>query len=88
MVFRYGGEEFAVIITETPIEKAVIPLERLRKSISEYPFSYNGTKIKVTVSIGVSEVNKQTESVHQLFENADKALYKAKENGRNQISLL
>ena len=87
MVFRYGGEEFAVIITETPIEKAVIPLERLRKSISEYP-SYNGTKIKVTVSIGVSEVNKQTESVHQLFENADKALYKAKENGRNQISLL
>ena len=88
MVFRYGGEEFAVIITETPIEKAVIPLERLRKSISEYPFSYNGTKIKITVSIGVSEVNKQTESVHQLFENADKALYKAKENGRNQISLL
>lgn len=88
MVFRYGGEEFAVIITETPIEKAVIPLERLRKSISEYPFSYNGTRIKVTVSIGVSEVNKQTESVHQLFENADKALYKAKENGRNQISLL
>ena len=88
MVFRYGGEEFAVIITETPIEKAVIPLERLRKSISEYPFSYNGTKIKVTVSIGVSEVNKQTESVHQLFENADKALYKAKENGRNKISLL
>ena len=88
MVFRYGGEEFAVIITETPIEKAVIPLERLRKSISEYPFFYNGTKIKITVSIGVSEVNKQTESVHQLFENADKALYKAKENGRNQISLL
>ena len=54
MVFRYGGEEFAVIMTETPIEKAVIPLERLRKSISEYPFSYNGTKIKITVSIGVS----------------------------------
>ena len=88
MVFRYGGEEFAVIITETPIEKAVIALGRLRKAISEYPFSYNGTKIKITVSIGVSEVNKQTESVHQLFENADKALYKAKENGRNQISLL
>ena len=55
---------------------------------AKFPFSYNGTKIKITVSIGVSEVNKQTESVHQLFENADKALYKAKENGRNQISLL
>lgn len=85
MVFRYGGEEFAVIITETPLEKAVIPLERLRKAISEHQFKYNGLNISITVSIGVSEVTKNTESVHQLFENADKALYKAKENGRNQI---
>lgn len=85
MVFRYGGEEFAVIVTETPIERAVVPLERLRKSIEEYPFNYNGQPIKVTVSIGVSEVNEKVESVHQLFEDADKALYKAKQNGRNQI---
>ncbi len=85
MVFRYGGEEFAVIITETPLKQAVIPLERLRKSIEEYPFSYNGQNLKITVSIGASEVNEKTETVHQLFEEADKALYKAKESGRNQI---
>ncbi len=85
LVFRYGGEEFTVIITETPLEKAVIPLERLRKSIEEYIFSYNKNKIKITVSIGVSTVNEKVKSVHELFENADKALYQAKENGRNQI---
>lgn len=84
MVFRYGGEEFAVIITETPIDKAVIPLERLRISVSENTFKYNGQQINTTISIGVSGVNEDTESVHQLFENADKALYAAKENGRNQ----
>lgn len=85
MVFRYGGEEFAVIITETPLEKAVIPLERLRKLVEEYPFNYDGKDINVTISIGASDVSKSTESVHKLFDDADKALYKAKENGRNQI---
>lgn len=85
MVFRYGGEEFAVIITETPLEKAVIPLERLRKSIENYPFNYDGKNIKVTVSIGACEVNEKIQTVHELFENADKALYNAKENGRNQV---
>ncbi len=87
MVFRYGGEEFAVIITETPIDKAVIPLERLRKSINEYKFCYNGQSLTVTVSIGAAEVTKDMQSVHSLFEDADKALYKAKENGRNQIQI-
>ncbi len=85
MVFRYGGEEFAVIITETPLEKAVIPLERLRKTIEDYVFRYNGNQIDVTISIGVCETDDNTDTVHKLFENADKALYKAKENGRNQI---
>ena len=87
MVFRYGGEEFAVIITETPKEKAIVPLERLRKAVEEYPFSYNGQNINVTISIGISEVCENITTVHQLFDDADKALYKAKENGRNQIQI-
>lgn len=85
MVFRYGGEEFAVIITETPLSKAVVPLERLRKTVEENNFTYNGQKIDITISIGASEVNEQTNTVHQLFELADKALYKAKESGRNRV---
>ena len=85
MVFRYGGEEFAVIITETPLSKAVVPLERLRKTIEENNFIYKGKKIDITISIGASEVNEQTNTVHQLFEFADSALYKAKESGRNKV---
>ena len=85
MVFRYGGEEFTVIITETPMEKAVIPLERLRKAIYNTEFLYRNQPVKLSISIGVSEVNDSTETIHELFEKADKALYKAKENGRNQI---
>ena len=87
MVFRYGGEEFTVIITETPKEKAIVPLERLRKAVEEYPFSYNGQDIKITISIGISEVCENITTVHQLFDDADRALYKAKENGRNQIQI-
>ena len=85
MVVRYGGEEFTVIITETPMEKAVIPLERLRKAIYDTEFLYRNQPVKLSISIGVSEVNDSTETIHELFEKADKALYKAKENGRNQI---
>lgn len=85
MVFRYGGEEFAVIITETSLEKAVIPLERLRKTIEETVFKFKDEKINITISVGVAEVNEQTNTVHQLFEQADNALYKAKENGRNKV---
>ena len=87
MVFRYGGEEFTVIITETPKEKAIVPLERLRKAVEEYPFSYNSQNINITISIGISEVCEDITTVHQLFDDADKALYKAKENGRNQIQI-
>lgn len=85
MVFRYGGEEFAIIITETPLSKAIVPLERLRKTVEENNFVFNNQKIDVTVSIGASEVNRQTNTVHQLFDIADAALYKAKESGRNKV---
>ena len=55
MVFRYGGEEFVVILTETDIDNAIIPCERLRKNVEMYPFSYGGESFNVTVSIGVCE---------------------------------
>ena len=53
--------------------------------LKDYVFRYNGNQIDVTISIGVCEADNNTDTVHKLFENADKALYKAKENGRNQI---
>lgn len=57
MVFRYGGEEFVVILTETPLENSIIPLERLRKAVEASKFVFNKQEIKVTVSIGASSIN-------------------------------
>lgn len=85
MVFRYGGEEFVAILTETPLDKAVIPLERLRHAVENYPFSYNGTEFTVTISIGVSSAEKGFETASEFLDNADQALYYAKNNGRNSV---
>lgn len=85
MVFRYGGEEILVILTETPLEKAVIPLERLRKSIENYPFNYDGQDIRITISIGAESINPEISDYEELINNADRALYQAKENGRNKV---
>lgn len=87
LVFRYGGEEFVVLLTETPIESAQIPLERLRKSIEIYPFKFRNEDLKITVSIGASGVSENINSGSELLDTADKALYTAKESGRNRLVL-
>jgi diguanylate cyclase (GGDEF)-like protein len=84
MVFRYGGEEFVVILTETPQDGAVIPLERLRAAIEKHRFVYKGEEIKVTVSIGISS-DTTAATPEDMFDLADKALYQAKEAGRNRV---
>lgn len=84
-VFRYGGEEIVILLTETPLDKAVIPIERLRKAIEEYPFCYDCNNMKITVSIGVEGFNENIETPDDMLNNADKALYLAKERGRNQV---
>ncbi len=83
LVFRYGGEEFVALLTETSLESAKIPLERLREKIENSNFIYAGQQIKVTVSIGAS-IN-TTETVSEFLDNADKALYRAKNAGRNKL---
>lgn len=88
LVFRYGGEEFVAILTETPLDKAVIPLERLRRTIEAYPFTYKGAEFQVTISIGVNSTESGVETAGEFLDGADKALYSAKSNGRNQIITL
>lgn len=85
-VFRYGGEEFTVILTETSAESAQIPFERLRKTIEEQVFKYNNKDIKVTISTGISS-NTELQDAWDMLDEADKALYKAKNNGRNRVEL-
>ena len=83
LVFRYGGEEFVVLLTETNLSGSVVPLERLRKKIESYPFKFNGEGLKLTISIGVAD--NLVESTQELIGNADKALYEAKGGGRNRV---
>ncbi len=85
-VFRYGGEEFTVILTETSAESAQIPFERLRKTIEEQVFKYDNKDIKVTISSGISS-NTELQDAWDMLDEADKALYKAKNNGRNRVEL-
>lgn len=85
LVFRYGGEEFVVLLTETSLESAQIPLERLRKSIENYPFKFKDENLKITVSIGAAGVSEDINSGSELLDLADKSLYTAKESGRNRL---
>lgn len=85
MIYRYGGEELTVILTETSVDNAIIPLERLRQRVEEHKFEYNGVETNLTISVGISTNFGAFEHVKQLVESADKALYKAKQTGRNKV---
>jgi diguanylate cyclase (GGDEF)-like protein len=81
---RYGGEEFAVLCRATTADNALALAERLRTQIAGHTFKHHGRALPVTVSIGVASWFEQPDSVTQLIADADAALYKAKETGRNR----
>ncbi|MCW8822212.1 MAG: GGDEF domain-containing protein [Sulfurovum sp.] len=83
-VCRYGGEEIAIILVETDIIAAKAIADSLRLLIEKEPFLIeDGRYISITVSIGVSTYNNEAKDPSTIFMNADKALYEAKDSGRN-----
>jgi len=84
---RYGGEEYAVLLVDTPIEQAAVLAERLRQSVEALQINYNAHQIKVTLSIGLAEYNADMTGHRQWIEASDKGLYQSKANGRNQVTL-
>ena len=86
-VYRIGGEEFCVILTETDIKQAIIPLERFRKTVETLGLTFGGQEISVTVSIGACQYNSTIATKNQFIENVDSALYDAKKSGRNKVIL-
>lgn len=89
-VFRYGGEEFAVILPETPKENAAIPAEGLCAAMRAADISDlmgDGEPVPVTVSIGVAEYPSDAEEAGDLIGKADAALYRAKQEGRDRVAM-
>lgn len=85
-IARFGGEEFVALMPETSTDEALIVAEKLRKKIEESPFNFKKEPVQITVSFGISEIV-EGESIDEVFNRADKALYKAKESGRNQVQI-
>ena len=84
--FRYGGEEFALLMRSTPGAGAADVAERRRRAIEDAVVQSEGVKLKITASFGVAQYQ-PGESALQLFERTDKALYDAKHSGKNRIVL-
>ena len=88
LLARMGGEEFIIVMPEADTAAAAMVAERLRKRIEELSILIdpNGMTIKATVSIGCAEItNDKNETAESLIERADKALYEAKQQGRNRV---
>ena len=86
-VTRYGGEEFAIILHETPLENAQLVAEKIRKTIEKEVFDNQEAQPggTLTISIGVAEHSKEFNQVNEFVNTADEALYDAKETGRNKV---
>jgi len=84
---RYGGEEFLVLMPRSDVEGATIGAERFRLCVEQTTAVYANIEIKVTVSIGLAEW-RPGQTLEEVVELADRALYRAKENGRNQVNYM
>ncbi|UQB41294.1 diguanylate cyclase [Thiomicrospira microaerophila] len=84
---RFGGEEFVILLTETDLYHGKILAERLRHNVSEHVVKVDQLQIKFTVSLGMVELNAKSENIETALTYADKALYQAKNAGRNRIEI-
>lgn len=87
-IARFGGDEFVISLVGMTTEQVMQKCEQLRIAVQEYSFMYEGHRLFVQVSIGLSQVIEAEIEVNSLIGRADRALYMAKENGRNQVMLL
>ncbi len=87
IIARYGGDEFIVVLPETPADEARVMAERARQQIEELPTPGGDGSKGVTLSLGVASLSPIISSKEALIESADSALYEAKRSGRNRVCL-
>lgn len=81
---RWGGEEFLILLPETPFDEAVVVAERIRKEIDESPMAYNDENIYMTITLGVCEYIQES-GIQKTIKQVDNALYQGKQEGRNRV---
>jgi diguanylate cyclase (GGDEF)-like protein len=86
IIFRYGGEEFVILLSNTKLDGAELLAERIRSKIEHNTLAYNMDILKLTVSQGVSTL-RVNDTMESFIERADQAMYRAKKNGRNQVNI-
>jgi two-component system cell cycle response regulator len=85
LVCRWGGEEFAIILPNTTPKQAIKACEKLRKVTAKKQFKFENAQPIITISIGIAPFDGQDSSSKELLSMADKALYQAKQAGRNKV---
>jgi len=84
-IYRYGGEEFVILMPDTTEEQAYMVIERLRYAFNTESISVGGLSLNVTFSAGIRQTHDKSESIDQIINDADKAMYYAKRCGRNRV---
>ena len=87
VIGRYGGEEFIILLPETPLNGALSMAQRLCDQIASTRMPSERGEIRMTVSVGVAEINQEVNDLETLIEKADQALYRAKQSGRNRVAI-
>ncbi|HLV23013.1 MAG TPA: GGDEF domain-containing protein [Polyangiaceae bacterium] len=82
---RYGGEEFVILLPETSLDGAQALAENLRARVAEHPFTFQGERIPVTISVGGALLLGEDKTATDLIQRADAKLYEAKRGGRNRV---
>ncbi len=88
LIARFGGEEFLILLPETNLAAAQRVAERMRRKVEARAFSFSSNAINATISVGVAEANPSLDTIFDLIKVADRALYVAKEAGRNRVCAL
>ena len=85
MFARFGGDEFALLLLEASYEQAYVVVDRIRGAVNAQPISLDEKVISITISSGIAHLSDHEEAFDKLLSQADQALYRAKETGRNKV---